>query len=273
MADQGFAQTQAAIKTNAEKNAKAASDYLNQFLTPQRVFTDAMEKAFHARQTALLAPSLTASDKADIESQYSVAVKQAQDALQSALKKNEPKGRAGSKADPLASMQSMVDSLGQSALRAEGPVGDFLATVSRLTTARDKAIAKGASATKAEELFAEGVSLANQRLKEQETQLQQRNKVAMDQFTASIQRQEAAQRALGDLAIASIGMGSQQAERQAQLLQISLQTQQKIFDLQQRAQQSIAQINPQAPGAKSQIDQINKTLADQEAAYQAYGDW
>lgn len=265
-------QQAAAAKATLEKNAKDASDYLSKFLTPERVYTDAMEKAFHARQNALLAPSLTASDKADIESQYNVAVKDAQDALQRALKKEQPKA-AGHKADPLSGLQSMVNSLGESATRAEGPVGEFLATVQKLTVAREAAIKKGADAGQAEQLFAQGVNIANQRLKEQETQLQQRNKVAMEQFTAAIQQQMAVQRQQNDLAIASIGMGSQQAQREQQILQIRMQTQQKIFELQQRAQSSIAQINPQAPGAQSQIDNINQTLKQQQDAYQAFGDW
>jgi len=138
---------------------------------------------------------------------------------------------AGGQTDQLASMQSMVDSLGQSALRAEGPVGDFIATVQKLTTARDKAIKQGADAGAAEKLFAEGIMIANQRLHEQETQLQQRNKVAMDQFTASLKQQMAVQKQQDDLAIASVGMGSQDMQRQQQLLQIKQQTQERIFEL------------------------------------------
>ena len=259
----------AASRQTIEKNAKDASAYLSQFLTPQQLFGNAMEKALHAKEVALLAPSLTASDKANIESQYDVAVKQAQDALQRALKKDQPKA-AGHKADPLAGMQSMINSLGESALKAEGPVGDFLATVAKLTTARDAAIKKGADAGQAEKLFAEGVAIANQRLKEQETQLQQRNKVAMDQFTASLQRQLEVQRQQNALQVASIGMGQQDYQRQSQLLQIQQQAAQRKFEMQQRAQASIAQINPQAPGAQSQIDQINATLNAQLQAYDAY---
>jgi len=106
-----------------------------------------------------------------------------------------------------------------------------LSTVSKLTTARDKAIKQGADAGAAEKLFAEGIMIANQRLHEQETQLQQRNKVAMDQFTASLKQQMAVQKQQDDLAIASVGMGSQDMQRQQQLLQIKQQTQERIFEL------------------------------------------
>lgn len=260
-------QAAAAAKATLEKNAKDASDYLSKFLTPERVYTNAMEKAFHAKQAALLAPSLTASDKANIESQYDVAVQDAQDALQRALKKHKPKASASHKADPLASMQSMVNSLSVSAMKAQGPVGDFLATMQRLTTAREAAIKKGADAGQAEKLFAEGVAIANQRLHEQETQLQQRNKVAMEQFTASLQQQIEVQKQQNALRVASIGMGQQDYQRQSQLLRIQQEAEQRKFEMQQRAQVSIAQINPQAPGAQSQIDQINAMLAAQLKAY------
>lgn len=260
---QGFDETQAKIKETAEKNAKAASDYLSKFMTPQQVFSNAMVKAFHAKQTAMLAPSLTAEDKVNIESQYGVAVQQAQDALLRATTKHER--QPAHKADPLAGLQSMVDSMSVSAMKAEGPVGQFLGTVQKLTTARDAAIKKGADAGQAEKLFAEGIATANQRLHEQETQLQQRNKVAMDQFTASLQRQMAVQKQQDDLSIASVGMGSQDTQRQQQLLQIKQQTEERIFELQQRAQQSAL-----APGAD--VDQINQTLAQQTAMVKAYGD-
>jgi len=67
---QGFTQTQAAINAGAESRAKTANAYLDQFKTPLQTYTDALSKAAGARHDALLAPSLTTDERADIETHY-----------------------------------------------------------------------------------------------------------------------------------------------------------------------------------------------------------
>jgi len=67
---QGFTQTQAAVNAGAESRAKTANAYLDQFKTPLQTYTDALSKAASARHDALLAPSLTTDERADIETHY-----------------------------------------------------------------------------------------------------------------------------------------------------------------------------------------------------------
>lgn len=154
------------MNANAETRAKAGNAYLDQFKTPQQTYNDDLSKAANARQNALLAPNLTTEERANIEAKYQRAAAVALQTYNSSLSAGAHGGGAGTPADPLSGLSSMVTGLSTKSIGVAGDqaLTTYVQGVAKLLDEFDSATAKGANVTRATELYDQGLQSLNQTL-------------------------------------------------------------------------------------------------------------
>jgi phage-related minor tail protein len=157
--------------------------------------------------------------RALIEAQFANEVKKANDTFQSAVNKGAAKsGARGSKADPFASLNSLVQGA-QVKDNTFGTAGQTsqVTQILAIVDAGAKLIASGQDVAAVQAKVAVGVAAVNNLYAKQAEQIRSQNVVSLDQYRDAVNAKLAADKMQLDNQVARIGMGQQEYERQTQL--------------------------------------------------------
>lgn len=169
------------------------------------------------------------------------------------------------KADPLASLSSMVAGLTTKSLQVPGDTAltAYVQGVAKLIDEFDKDMQKkGADANRATALYQEGIARLGATLDETRKKQQALTDQAVAAYTASLDKaNEALQRQI-DAQVASVGMGAKEYQQQQQLNQVYADAADRLRELALARDQGIANGNADAQEIyKRDVDALNKSTA------------
>jgi lambda family phage tail tape measure protein len=273
----GFAASQSALDAGRNADAIAAQRAGAAFDSPEIKRNNEIARANKIMVDAL-AGAVTPEQREQYRTRYANQVTAANQAYESAINKGVPKQRSGSKSDPFASLNSLVQGA-QVKDNAFGEAGQTsqITSILAIVDAGAKLIASGQDIATVQAKVAVGVAAVNDLYAKQAAQIKSQNVVALDQYREAVNNKLAADKMQLDNQVARIGMGQQEYERQAQLNKVYQDYARVIENLQkQRAQKgaNTALIDGQIAAQSDARDiAVAQTVASFDEIDKAQGDW
>ncbi|GAB3792382.1 phage tail tape measure protein [Dyella agri] len=256
-----FADNAQQLKDRANADSIAAQQRLGKFKTPKQALDDSLAQA-NADKLAALYGVVDPTQRARIEAEYQEQVTRAKQAYDSAVKKRGPHG-----ADPFASLNSQrdkaynqyadaasVDSGASSTAQAK-LYEQEVQQLQAIAKAGAEAIEKGGDLARVQAEVADATSKVTATFALESQQLSAKNAAALKAYQDAIDDQIAAKQRQLDLQVASVGMGTKEAQQM-----------QAIDAIYAKVSSTIEQLNRQRAQKSADTQLIDGQIAAQKAS-------
>jgi len=264
----GFKATDDAKAALANQQSIAAQKRLSAFDPPDVKLINTIKKANVDRLAALYGV-VDPEQKKAIEAQFTRQVQDANYAYQTAIHRG-VKAPKKPKADPFNSLNGLVESaqLFDNGVGGNKAENEQVKKITALASAGAKLIASGHDVAKVQAQVAKGVEALNEGYAKQAKILAAENATAIQQYQASLDKQNQALQRSIDSQIASISLGAKEAQQQQQINALYEKNAQALTDLQLRRDAvkakggDTAVLDADIVALKRNIDQQVKIVTD-----------